>query len=45
MAIVGMPAETVVVFLVTLAAGWLAMIHYLVVHKLLGKPYGSGGGA
>lgn len=37
--ILGMPVEMFLVFVGTIVAGSIGAIHYLVVHKLLGKPF------
>lgn len=41
MAILGMPESMFVVFVATILAGSLGAIHYIVVHVLLGKPFGD----
>lgn len=37
----GLPTETFLVFVATLLAGSIGMVHYLIVHVFLGKPVGD----
>lgn len=39
----GMPTSMFMVFVATVLAGSLGAIHYLVVHVILGKPFGDEG--
>lgn len=39
MTLLGMPTGMFIIFAVTLFAGSLGAIHYVVVHVLLGKPF------
>lgn len=45
MTVLGLPTETVLVFVATALAGSIGMIHYLVVHVLLGRPVAGEEGA
>lgn len=41
MTVIGLPTTTFAMIIATLLAGCLGAIHYVVVHKLLGKPFPS----
>lgn len=39
MTVIGLPTTTFVMIIATLLAGSLGAIHYVVVHKVMGKPF------
>lgn len=44
MTVFGLPTATFAMVIATVLAGSLGMIHYLLVHKLMGKPFSGSEG-